>query len=47
MNVIYGDVCKQDWGAEPNKYYLVIKLGERIDNGTDKARQETHTGEGA
>ena len=33
---------KEEWGAEPNKYYFVIKLGERIDNGTDKARQETH-----
>ena len=30
MNVMYGDVCRQDWGAEPNKYYFVIKLGERI-----------------
>ena len=30
MNVMYGDVCKQDWGAEPNRYYFVIKLGERI-----------------
>ena len=30
------------WGAEPNKYYFVIKLGERVGNGTDKARQETH-----
>ena len=30
MNVMYGDVCNQDWGAEPNKYYFVIKLGERI-----------------
>ena len=31
MNVMYGDVCRQDWGAEPNKYYLVIKLGERVE----------------
>ena len=31
MNVMYGEVCKQDWGAEPNKYYFVIKLGERIE----------------
>ena len=38
---------KEEWGAEPNKYYFVSKLGERIDNGTDKARQETYTGEGA
>ena len=38
---------KEDWGAEPNKHYFVIKLGERIDNGTDKTRQETYTGEGA
>ena len=38
---------KEDWGAEPNKYYFVIKLGERVGNGTDKTRQETHTGEGA
>ena len=30
MNVMYGDVCRQGWGAEPNKYYFVIKLGERI-----------------
>ena len=37
---------KEEWGAEPNKHYFVIKLGERIGNGTDKARQETHTGEG-
>ena len=22
--------CKDDWGAEPNKHYFVIKLGERI-----------------
>mgnify|MGYP003475609218 FL=1 len=38
MNVMYGEVCRQDWGAEPNKYYFVIKLGERIDNGTDKTK---------
>ena len=31
MNVMYGEVCRQDWGAEPNKYYFVIKLGERIE----------------
>ena len=31
MNVMYGDVCKQEWGAEPNKYYFVIKLGERVE----------------
>ena len=31
MNVMYGDVCRQDWGAEPNKYYFVIKLGERVE----------------
>ena len=30
MNVMYGEVCRQDWGAEPNKYYFVIKLGERV-----------------
>ena len=22
---------KEEWGAEPNKYYFVIKLGERIE----------------
>ena len=44
---MYGEVCRQDWGVEPNKYYFVIKLGERVGNGTDKTRQETHTGEGA
>ena len=22
--------CKEEWGAEPNKHYFVIKLGERI-----------------
>ena len=38
---------KEEWGAEPNKYYFVIKLGGGLNNGTDKARQETHTGEGA
>ena len=31
MNVMYGEVCKQEWGAEPNKMYFVIKLGERIE----------------
>ena len=31
MNVMYGEVCRQDWGAEPNKYYFVIKLGERAE----------------
>ena len=31
MNVMYGEVCRQDWGAEPNKYYFVIKLGERTE----------------
>ena len=31
MNVMYGEVCRQDWGAEPNKYYFTIKLGERIE----------------
>ena len=31
MNVMYGEVCRQDWGAEPNKYYFVIKLGERVE----------------
>ena len=31
MNVMYGEVCRQDWGAEPNKHYFVIKLGERIE----------------
>ena len=31
MNVMYGGVCRQDWGAEPNKYYFVIKLGERTE----------------
>ena len=30
MNVMYGEVCRQDWGAEPNKYYFVIKLGGRV-----------------
>ena len=30
MNVMYGEVCRQDWGAEPNKYYFVIKLGEWV-----------------
>ena len=35
MNVMYGEVCRQEWGAEPNKYYFVISLGERVDNGTD------------
>ena len=25
------DSCRQDWGAEPEKYYFVIKLGERIE----------------
>ena len=29
MNVMYGEECHQDWGAEPDKYYFVIKLGER------------------
>ena len=31
MNVMYGEVCRQEWGAEPNKYYFVIKLGERAE----------------
>ena len=31
MNVMYGEVCRQDWGAEPNKYYFAIKLGERVE----------------
>ena len=31
MNVMYGEACRQDWGAEPNKYYFVIKLGERVE----------------
>ena len=22
--------CKEEWGAEPNKHYFIIKLGERI-----------------
>ena len=30
MNVMYGEVCRQEWGAEPDKYYFVIKLGEKI-----------------
>ena len=35
---------KEEWGAEPNKHYFIIKLGERIGNGADKARQEAHQG---
>lgn len=31
MNVMCGEACRQDWGAEPNKYYFVIKLGERVE----------------
>lgn len=31
MNVMYGEVCRQDWGVEPNKYYFVIKFGERVE----------------
>ena len=31
INVKYGDICRRDWGAEPEKYYFVIKLGERIE----------------
>ena len=31
MNVMYGEVCRQDWGAEPNKHYFIIKLGERVE----------------
>ena len=23
--------CKEEWGAEPNKHYFIIKLGERIE----------------
>ena len=26
---------RKEWGAEPNKEYFVISLGERIDNGQD------------
>ena len=26
-----GVLCHEDWGAEPNKRYFVIKLGERIE----------------
>lgn len=29
MDVMCGEECHQDWGAEPDKYYFVIKLGER------------------
>ena len=25
------EYCKEEWGAEPNKYYFVIKLGERVE----------------
>lgn len=25
------DKCRQDWGAEPKRYYFVIRLGERIE----------------
>ena len=23
--------CKEEWGAEPNKHYFIIKLGERVE----------------
>ena len=26
---------RKEWGAEPNKEYFVISLGERVDNGKD------------
>ena len=31
-SVVYriSELCYEEWGAEPNKYYFVIKLGERI-----------------
>lgn len=25
------EYCKEEWGAEPNKMYFVIKLGERVE----------------
>ena len=38
MNVMYGEVCRQDWGAEPNKYYFVIKLGERTEQWNSQSK---------
>lgn len=29
--IIHGSACNKECGAEPNKYYFVIKLGERIE----------------
>ena len=30
IKVKIGEECNQDWGAERNKYYFVIRLGERV-----------------
>lgn len=31
IRVKSGEFCSLIWGADPDKYYFVIKLGERID----------------
>ena len=31
IKVKIGSECRIDWGAEPNKYYFVIKLRERVE----------------
>ena len=30
ISVKHGEFCSLIWGADPDKYYFVIKLGERI-----------------
>ena len=30
IKIKIGEECNQDWGAERNKYYFVIRLGERV-----------------
>lgn len=30
ISVKHGEFCSLIWGADPNKYYFVIKLGDRI-----------------
>ena len=42
---IYQGYGAPEWGGGKDRVFI-ISLGERIDNGTDKAGQEAHTGEG-